>query len=291
MSKYEFDSKILSSSHLNFLFGAGINGGAFPQISGFKKSLKLLKTLLGEEIDSFEKAIDSLPNKEDKEQVIDEFKKEFVEFSEKIDYSHISIKNIEKLFSNIQRLVEESENRTKTTKQINIFTLNYDFIVENVLDSLGFLSNSISSSNIRNHDRFFYMVGYNFSFNKFVPTYLISKLHGDISNPVLPGNEKYDLMMQANRFEILFKMKEKLSRENSILFVIGYSGYDEHINKILKDCVSTGLTIYWFKYKKEDQIPESLINSVSIIENDNGEDTSLVCANMVSKLWEKSLEE
>lgn len=291
MPKYEFDSKILSSSHLNFLFGAGVNGGAFPQISGFKKSLKVLKTLLGEEINSFEKAIDSLPNKKDKEQVIDEFKKEFGEFSEKIDYSHISIKNIEKLFSNIQKLVEESENRTKTTKQINIFTLNYDFIVENVLDNLGLLNNSISSSNINNHDRFFYMVGYNFLFNKFVPTYLVSKLHGDISNPVLPGNDKYDLVMQANRFEIIFKMKEKLSRENSILFVIGYSGYDEHINKILKDCVSTGLTIYWFKYKKEDEIPESLIDKVFIIENDNGEDTSLVCANMVSKLWEKSLDE
>ena len=45
-------------------------------------------------------------------------------------------------------------------------------------------------------------------------------------------------------------MKEKLSRENSVLIVIGYSGNDEHINKILKDCISSGLTIYWFKFKK-----------------------------------------
>ena len=69
---------------------------------------------------------------------------------------------------------------------MNIYTLNYDMIIENVLENLGYLCNSISSSNIKNHDKFFYMVGYNFLFNKFVPTYLVSKLHGDINNPILP---------------------------------------------------------------------------------------------------------
>ena len=86
-------------------------------------------------------------------------------------------------------------------------------------------------------------------------------------------------------------MKEKLSRENSILIVIGYSGNDEHINKILKDCISSGLTIYWFKFKKEDYIPEDMTNKVLIIENEEGLDTTLKCSNMVNELWAKSLEE
>ena len=42
-------------------------------------------------------------------------------------------------------------------------------------------------------------------------------------------------------------MKEKLSRENSVLIVIGYSGNDEHINKILKDCeFKFGARLRWF---------------------------------------------
>ena len=45
MDTVKFDSKILSSSHINFLFGAGVNGTAFPQIYKFSKSLELLKHL------------------------------------------------------------------------------------------------------------------------------------------------------------------------------------------------------------------------------------------------------
>ncbi|MGM9970667.1 MAG: hypothetical protein ACI35S_09775 [Anaeroplasma sp.] len=56
----KFDSKILASAHINFLFGAGVNGSAFPQINKFKKSIKLLQELLGEEVKNFEKGIDKL---------------------------------------------------------------------------------------------------------------------------------------------------------------------------------------------------------------------------------------
>lgn len=291
MDTVKFDSKILSSSHINFLFGAGVNGTAFPQINKFSKTLELLKNLLEEPFQNFEEGVDKLKTDEDRKQVLDLFVEEFNDFSKSIDFAHKSIKHIEILFSYINRLIEESENRTKTTKQVNIYTLNYDMIVEKVLENLGYLCNSISSSNIKNHDKFFYMVGYNFLFNKFVPTYLVSKLHGDINNPILPGINKYNSMIMANRFEILFKMKEKLSRENSVLIVIGYSGNDEHINKILKDCISSGLTIYWFKFKKEDYVPENMVDSISIIENEEGIDTTLKCSNMVKELWAKSLEE
>lgn len=291
MDTIKFDSKILSSSHINFLFGAGVNGTAFPQINNFNRSIELLKKLSKGTFQNFEDGLDKLKTDEDKKQILNLFLAEFKEFNESIDFTHNSIKHIEMLFSYINRLIEESENRTKTTKQVNIYTLNYDTIVEKVLENLGYLCNSISSSNIKNHDKFFYMVGYNFLFNKFVPTYLVSKLHGDIDNPILPGINKYDSMILANRFEILFKMKEKLSRENSVLIVIGYSGNDEHINKILKDCILSGLTIYWFKFKKEDYVPQNIIDSISIIENEEGIDTTLKCSNMVKELWAKSLEE
>lgn len=291
MSIIKFDSKILASSHINFLFGAGVNGSAFPQIIKFKKSITLLENILNKKVKSFEQGIDEVPSNEDKKKILEQFIEEFKEFSEKINYENSSIKNIESLLVNVNKLVSESENRTKTTKQVNIYTLNYDAIVETILKSLGYLCNSISSSNISNNDKFFYMIGYDFLLKKFVPTYLISKLHGDLKNPILPGIDKYNNIMMANRFEILFKMKEKLSRDNSVLIVIGYSGYDEHINKILKDCISSGLTIYWFKYKKEDYVPNDFKDNIFIIENDSDEDTTLKCARMVSELWDKSSEE
>lgn len=31
-----FDTNILSSSHINFLFGAGVNGKAFPQLKSLQ---------------------------------------------------------------------------------------------------------------------------------------------------------------------------------------------------------------------------------------------------------------
>ena len=70
-----------------------------------------------------------------------------------------------------------------------------------------------------------------------------------------------------------------------------WNTFSPPINKILKDCISSGLTIYWFKFKKEDYVPENMVDSITIIENEEGIDTTLKCSNMVKELWAKSLEE
>ena len=36
------NKNIIASSHINFLFGAGVNGKAFPQLNGFEKSVNNL---------------------------------------------------------------------------------------------------------------------------------------------------------------------------------------------------------------------------------------------------------
>ncbi|MFA7132691.1 MAG: SIR2 family protein [Bacteroidales bacterium] len=285
-----FDSKLLSSCHINFLFGAGVNGKAFPQLNGFKKTNEFLSKQLGISVDDFEKSLDSL-SEDKKREAIECFKEEFEKYANEIVFSSKSIKNIESMFVCFNNLVGKSENRTKTTKQVNIYSLNYDSIIEKVLQDNGFLVNVVSSTNIDNHNKFFNLIGYNSDIQTFVPTYLISKLHGDINNPILPGVEKYDQILMANKFEILFKMKEKLSRFNSVLFVIGYSGHDEHINRMINECVTCGLTVYWFKFSKDDKIPETLIGKVFDIENDGEDDTTDLCKRMVEKLWIKSLEE
>lgn len=275
----EFDSKIISSCHINFLFGAGVNGGAFPQLDNFKETIGAIKGYIGSYPNlSFEDAFDKLDDKQ-KEEVRELFIKEFNEHLDKLNINHESVTNLQNLLAKINEIVDKSENRNHSMKQINIFTANYDDIVERILKRLGYLYNSISATNFENHNQFFNMVGYDFIYRKFIPTFFVSKIHGDINDPILPGLNKYDKALEANKFEILFKMKEKLLRPYSLLFVIGYSGRDEHINKILNDCVKGGLTIYWFKYSESDIVPDSFKNDVIIFNNDEHIDTTLLFTN------------
>jgi len=291
----ELESKIFSSSHLNFFFGAGVNGKSFPQMLGFIKTHQKMFENLGREIINFEDDILELTDAKIKT-VFGVFKKELLDFAENVDYNSSSVKDIESLFQNVNKLIVDVENRTKTTKQVNIYTTNYDKIVENTIKNLGLLCNVISSSNLDNHDKFFELIGYDYGTRKFIPTYLISQIHGDLNNPILPSRQKFDEALQAKRFEILFKMKTQLSRSNSLLLVIGYSGRDKHLNSILKDCVTFGLTIYWYRYKKTDIIPDEIKDNVTIVDQDteDGEElqnTTLICSEMLKRLWEKPLEE
>lgn len=281
--EFEFDSKTISSCHLNFLFGAGINGGAFPQLNNFDETLKAIKKQLHSVDDvGFEELFNRL-NKNQKERVKNIFIKEFRKKHNDIDFNCDSILNLQSLFTTINEIVDKSENRNHSMKQVNIFTANYDTIVETILKRLGYLYNSVSASNFESHCRYFNMVGYDYLYRKYIPTYFVSKIHGDIDNPILPGLEKYENALEANKFEILFKMKEKLLRPYSILFVIGYSGHDDHINRIINDCIKGGLTVYWFKYTDSDIVPADFTNEVTIIENEKRIDTSKLCADLLKK--------
>lgn len=292
----KLDSKIISSVHINFLFGSGVNGKAFPQLEKFDRTVSLIKDKLSKlkeptTYSNFEQSIDEL-GKTDIKAVSNQFKNEFKEYHGKIDWKHESIQHIKEMFVEVNKLVENAENRTKTMKQINIYTLNYDDIVDRCLDNLGYLYNIISSRDFLNHEKFFNLVGYNYELGKFIPTYLISKIHGDISDPILPGFAKYDSVLMEQRFQLIFQMKQKLSRKNSVLVVIGYSGNDRHINAILKDCILSGLTIYWMKYSAEDIVPEELSEQVFVIENkETPTDMTKVFAEMVGELWGLSLVE
>ena len=59
----KFDSKILSSCHINFLFGAGVNGLAFPQLDSFEKTVSLLSQF-SQNYEGFENTINKLNDKQ-----------------------------------------------------------------------------------------------------------------------------------------------------------------------------------------------------------------------------------
>jgi len=284
---FKFDSKLLSSSHINFFFGAGLNGDAFPQMSGFLKTIESLEKALGRSMENFETDLDDLTESRS-ERVFNTFKKEFAEIHQSLDYNKKSVIDIEQMFQQVNRLIIESENRTVTTKQVNIYTLNYDEIVEYTLRKLGLLHNVVSSSNIDSHDKFFELVGFNYVSNRYLPTYLISKIHGDITNPILPGRKKYDTTLESKRFEILFKMKSQLSRINSVLIIIGYSGRDKHINRLIKDCITSGLTIYWFRYDISENIPQEMEGRITVIDQtdqNQRKNMTEICSSKLEELW------
>lgn len=287
------NSRIMSSAHINFLFGAGVNGNAIKKMNDMKETVALLEKYLKRKMANFEDDL-SLLTENNKDKVLHKFKKELTTSIKSLDLSHPDIKAIGQMFASINNLINKSENRTKTMKQVNIYTTNYDDVLEKVINKNGYLCNVISSSNYDNNDKFFELIGFDYGKEIYVPTYLISKIHGDIDNPILPCKNKYDETLQKKRFEILFRMKSQLSRKNSILFVIGYSGHDEHINSLVNDAINFGLTVYWFKYNNEESIPDVFVDSVEIIEqldNVNKINPTLICERMVNNLWEKQLDE
>lgn len=292
-----FDINVLSSSHINFLFGAGVNGKAFPQLKSFTDTLSKIEELGGNIENGFESGIDSLSSNAHKKIVKDVFIKEFMEADAKMNEKFgkdMSLINLEKMLRKTYLLVNESQNRNPSMKQINIFTLNYDQIVEKTLSGLGYFFSEISASNTTTRAMLLDVIGYNFNVKKYVPTFMVSKLHGDIDNPIIPGKSKYQEMLNEDYFEIAFNMKEKLCRQNSILIVIGYSGRDEHINKILKDCLNAGLTIYWYKFAQMDIVPFEENTQIIVRQQENysnPQDTTANCYRDMEQVWEKKLEE
>lgn len=287
----KLDVKILSSSHLNFLFGSGVNGKAFPQFDGFTRTLKSLKDV-GAKSENLEQALNEIENKDERKKILVTFKEELKEKNDEIEWNNPSIANIKNMFSSINQIIENSENRTNSMKQVNVYTLNYDSIVETAIEEIGLITNHLSSTNIETFDSLFNIVAYDYALKKFIPTYLISQLHGDLKNPILPGVNKYDDILQAKKFELLFKMKEHLSRRCSVLFVIGYSGHDKHINNILKDCIKAGLTIYWINFESNSDIPSDLTNEdVFVIEGDGTNDSTAVLNRRLKESWEQLSEE
>lgn len=298
MKEPAFNRDILSSTHINFLFGAGVNGTLLPQLSKFAQTAKKIESYNISLSDGIESGIDALPDSEAREMVKNIFIKEFTDFYHVATEAgrwntNSSLRNIEHLLRVTYSIVHESQNRNPSMKQINIYTLNYDDIVERKLSELGYFYNSISASNENVKAALINAIGYDYLTRQYIPSFMVSKLHGDIDKPIIPGKEKYRTILTPEYFEIVFHMKEQLCRANSTLIVIGYSGRDEHINKILNDCLIAGLTIYWFKYAQGDTIPFPENAKIIVREQDDFVkpiDTTAICYQDMETVWGKKLE-
>lgn len=293
------EKNVLASAHINFLFGAGVNGRALPQLKDFVKTTEALEEKGCDTAEGLEAAIDTIDNGEERSEIKEVFISEFKEFyksalNEKAFSENTSVQNIKSMLRKTYSIVHDAQNRNPSMKQVNIYTLNYDSIIEKSLAQLGYLYNEISASNANTKASLLNVIGYDYKTKKYIPTFMISKLHGDINNPIIPGKEKYKEMLNENYFEVAFNMKEQLCRQNSILIVIGYSGNDKHINKILEECINTGLTVYWYKFSDGDLVPFEAGNQLRIREQDdqdNKQDSTQNCYEDMEQAWGEKLAE
>ena len=279
------------------MFGAGVNGNALPQLEAFKETLSLIKKYGGDISQGLEVGIDSLQKNEDRLLVKEAFISEFQHFHQEAITSwtkNTSICNLISLLRKVHSVVHEAQNRNPDMKQINIYTLNYDDIVEKALQQLGYFYNSISASETDTKASLLNAIGYDYKVGKYIPSFMVSKIHGDMKKPIIPGKTKYLDMLNEDYFEIAFNMKEQLCKPNSILIVIGYSGRDNHVNKILQDCLNAGLTMFWYKYSDKDNPPFTPGAQVKVKNQEDYKipvDTTKLCYEDLEKVWEEKSEE
>ena len=271
---------IISSSRINFLFGAGVNGSAFKGVSSYKKTCEKIRCYNNSSDNkiNFEEDIDKIDDETNKSEVIDMFINEFNEKYEAYlkECSNMeSIKNLEEMLLEIQKIVKERETRNDNLyRKVNIFTLNYDKILESCLEKIGQHYIEVYPSNpkgIQNFD----LINYNNDKRDFQTTIAIAKLHGTIEsdkldkkNIVYPGSEKYNKLLQGGYFELLFKFKNELLKQNSLLIIIGYSGNDAHINQLINEGIDKGLSVIYFKYSNDNKENKliSINNKILVIE-------------------------
>lgn len=286
----EIDKEIIGSCAINFFFGAGVNGDAFRMAKDFNKTLKILENILGENVkleEGFTKITSDEHYEEAKQCFIDEIKEAYNEYNINKSQS-LSIKNIKELFEEVYKIVNLSENRCPRMKLVNIFTLNYDTVIEDSLDELGYVYNQVSSTNYAKKRNVYDVVGYDIDCQKNMPTFLISHLHGDLNEPIIPGNKKYEASINADNFEIVYNTKRILCRPNSILFVIGYSGGDKHFNNIILDAINNGLTVYWLSFDGSVKEINNLFESKIFINRGDGEtDSTKILCGIMEKIWKK----
>lgn len=283
--------RILGSCSVNFLFGAGVNGKAFPQFNGFVDTKTALKRH-GQPGKSIEIELREI-NEVARNEIIDVYCTEFSGFTQELDYDSESIRNLGSLLFRISRIVSKAENRHPESKRINIFTLNYDQIVETILNTQGQFSYTLnvqeSKSNLP-----FEIVGYNTARREYVPTFAIYKMHGSVDavgrlskeSIVFPGEDKLGNVL-SDFYETLFAMKSELLRKNSVLFVVGYSWNDDHINGVVRDAIDNGLTVYQLQFNENSALPSGMSERIEVVppvQVEPRQDTTLTLANIFKRV-------
>ena len=269
----KFDIKQLRyfamTKRLNFLIGSGTSVPAIPLMSFFK----------GEDI-SDEKANNSLSDK------VKDVSKKVLEDISKASEEEI-IKEVLKRYSEFIKVILQllyHANSRQVTKNINIFTTNYDLFIEKSLDELmkyesfvfndgsnGYFNRILDSAN---YNKSVAYRGLNDNYLNELPTLSLIKPHGSmnwerdqegnilirqsvVENPVVvkpTGIEGQETFLNNHFHDMLRVFQLELDKPQSILIVIGFSFQDKHIAKMLnRSLKNPELNVFIFCYFESDK--------------------------------------
>ena len=269
----KFDIKQLRyfamTKRLNFLIGSGTSVPAIPLMSFFK----------GEDI-SDEKANNSLSDK------VKDVSKKVLEDISKASEEEI-IKAVLKRYSEFIKVILQllyHANSRQVTKNINIFTTNYDLFIEKSLDELmkyesfvfndgsnGYFNRILDSAN---YNKSVAYRGLNDNYLNELPTLSLIKPHGSmnwerdqegnilirqsvVENPVVvkpTGIEGQETFLNNHFHDMLRVFQLELDKPQSILIAIGFSFQDKHIAKMLnRSLKNPELNVFIFCYFESDK--------------------------------------
>lgn len=188
------------------------------------------------------------------------------------------------------------------SKQINIFTTNFDMFLEDACERLGIPYNDGFSGQIRpifnvaNFNKIQKYKSLQFDNTSDIPLFNIIKLHGSISwdaqeekifysnsshiaenldsktgsdfskeyskiSVINPNAEKhFETVLDTNYASMLRKFTLELEKENSVLFILGFSLSDKHIKNLLNGVMKSNptLIVIYFSYSQHKRSPAIL---------------------------------
>ena len=269
----KFDIKQLRyfamTKRLNFLIGSGTSVPAIPLMSFFKSkdiSDEEANNLLSDKVKEVsKKVIEDISNANDEE----------------------NIKAVLKRYSEFIKVILQllyHANSRQVTKNINIFTTNYDLFIEKSLDELmkyesfvfndgsnGYFNRILDSAN---YNKSVAYRGLNDSYLNELPTLSLIKPHGSmnwergqednilirksvVENPVVvkpTGLEGQETFLNNHFHDMLRVFQLELDKPQSILIVIGFSFQDKHIAKMLRRSLKNPeLNVFIFCYSESDK--------------------------------------
>lgn len=269
----KFDIKLLRyfamTKRLNFLIGSGASVPAIPLMSSFRSN-----DISDEEANKF------LSDK------VKEVSKKVLEDTSKASDEE-DIKAVLKRYSEFIKVILQllyHANSRQVTKNINIFTTNYDLFIEKSLDELmkyesfvfndgsnGYFNRILDSAN---YNKSVAYRGLNENYLNELPTLSLIKPHGSmnwerdqegnilirqsvVENPVVvkpTGIEGQETFLNNHFHDMLRVFQLELDKPQSILIVIGFSFQDKHIAKMLnRSLKNPELNVFIFCYFESDK--------------------------------------
>jgi len=192
-----------------------------------------------------------------------------------IDFSETSCMEVLNIYKTFYQKVTY---RNKDLSRVNIFTTNNDLFNERVLDNLNINYNNGFGGGL---ERFFNPARFGYTFSKKIETSIekyealdnmiyLYKLHGSINWIEKEGNSLFNIQeinikhtdkkptesvliypnplkqsksLTSPYTDIIREFQKKLLLQNSVLFVIGYSFSDDHLNNIIYQALSSNSSI------------------------------------------------